>query len=387
MAFLSTTDAAGTNTRHKRFGASTLLRERIYPNDIQHQIVRGAEPKQDPDRKGASKELWDLVAFAGGKTPSFSPALVQPRPTLGVLFNPGSVLDKDKVASVRRKKQELLEEKRALEVHFINYRWGRKYGFREEEVIELEQKFHEYDKDDSGTIDLRECEQIIDDLQILSDELTKGHKSSKRGALKRVIDELDRSRSGTLNFIQFMDLIKRVREGRLEELLGELAQARTPTTPRVCSRPSSAQSSPSFNTPRAVNTLKIAQVRAKREERIRQVEQARLEDFVERSARRMRLSREETMKALGFTRDLLKKNEEKTPTSHINYMQMVSPKVPKKVRFVRLTPKPSPRARRGVVTGGFVVPATTVGRGIKGGGGGTFSKAERKFESGYKYYE
>lgn len=386
MAFLSTTDAAGTNTRHKRFGASTLLRERIYPNDIRHQIVRGCEPKQGPDRKGASKELWDLVAFAGGKTPSFSPALVQPRPTLGVLFNPGSVLDKDKVASVRRKKQERLEEKRALEVHFVNYRWGRKYGFREEEVIELEQKFHEYDKDDSGTIDLRECEEIIDDLQILSDELSKGHKSKKREALKRVIDELDKSRSGTLNFIQFMDLIKRVREGRLEELLGELG-AIAPATPGVRPRPSSAQPSSSFNTPRTVYTLKIAQVRAKREERIRQAEQARLEDFVERSARRMRLSREETIKALGLTRDLLKKNEEKVKTSHIHYMQSLSPRIPKKVRFVRLAPKPSPRARRGVVTGGFVVPVTTADPGTKGGGGGTFSKAERKFESGYKYYE
>lgn len=365
MSYSSTIDAAGVNIRHQRFGASTLYREQIYPFDIANQIVRGQERKKDSDFSRTSKEMHELVALAGGKDRFFSPARVQARPPRGVLFDPGSVLNQRKVAFVRRKKREQLNQQRVTEIHMINYRWGRKYGFREEEVSELERKFHEYDKDDSGTIDLKECEHIIDDLNILSDAISKGHKSKKRDALKFIIDELDKTKSGTLNFIQFMDLIKRVREGRLQELMGDfLYEPRTykidqqRNQKRAHVRPKSASSTSSFHSTPTICNPKIAQARAKRADRLKDAEKAKLESFIVRSARRMRLSKEETKKALGLGNDLIQRRIDHM-ASQIQSTSQTSPrmKAPKKARFVKLAANQSPRARRGVVTGGYVVSA------------------------------
>ena len=117
-------------------------------------------------------------------------------------------------------------------------------GLAEEEVLELENKFNRYDADGSGFIDLEECSCIVDDLNILDDSIAKGHKSKRRAVLKRMIDELDRTMSGTLNFIQFMDLIKRVREGSIEDFLPGCGSPRAASSPRPPSasrrRPQSA---------------------------------------------------------------------------------------------------------------------------------------------------
>ena len=383
MANLSSVNR--TNTRHLRFGASTLMREKIYPSDpgfYSRQVTRGSLPRrQDIDEPVTTTVVEELIAFAG------QTGLAPKQQRHGVTFNPGSVLQIDQVKKVRENKKRRDEEHRLDGLHAIRNRWGRKYGFREEEVLELENKFNRYDADGSGFIDLEECSCIVDDLNILDDSIAKGHKSKRRAVLKRMIDELDRTMSGTLNFIQFMDLIKRVREGSIEDFLPGCGSPRAASSPRPPSasrrRPQSASPVVTFRPHRTMENRKIANVRAKRAAMLKKRGEDRLKEYIKRSAKRMGLSEEETKKALGLSRQVLGADEE-TRTSHLHVIH--SPRSyrrkPKK-RFVSLVDPNAPKRRGSTVSGGYAIRPPVLSDEKTGVKKDTHSS--KRFETNYYY--
>lgn len=247
-----------TNQRHLRYGASTLIRDKIYPADLKfyrRQIVRENIPRPEvPDVPTTTSVINDLLDYTKkinlkqeasekqmlrakqmkrarkkdtGLTyyveDSISSVVTEDlnlylmtekeQQTVSrewkahcVDFNPGSVLDKEKVQNAREKKRRQDLDRRTNHIQQMHVRWGRKFGFSKARTLELEERFKQYDADDSGFIDLNECESICRDLKIFDKFILGAHKSKKREILKKIIDELDRTRSGTLNFIQFMDV-------------------------------------------------------------------------------------------------------------------------------------------------------------------------------------
>ena len=390
-----------TNYRHLRFGASTLINEKIYPSDLKfyrRQIIRediprpevvdtntatividqlleytkkmNTKPIRTPEQIANAKRLkkkkerkkkltfyaedshstvmsddLNLYALVANEHHTVS----KNWKTHCVDFNPGSVLEKEQVRNVRQKKQKQDSDKRMKHIQQMHIRWGRKFGFSKPRTLAFEQKFMEYDTDESGFIDLNECEKICTDLHIFDRSVLKGHRSKKREILKRIIDELDRTKSGTLNFIQFMDLMKRVSANAS-------SSTNTNNTTLIQSimrnRPKTAGSgSSSFHSGYTRNDERIKKIREKRAQLLKEAERKRLETYIKRSARRhYKLKQKGFNDAMKLTDDILDSNK--------NHFHIISPHSPHRPRRKK---KASPllqryeRLKNTQASGGFVV--------------------------------